>query len=95
MLIPVRCYTCGKVTGNKWSHYNDLCKEGKTQEEAFQLLGLKRYCCKRILLGHIDIIDTLMAYNQPITESQILKEEEEKYTSIKVKTAEDEPLFEH
>lgn len=76
MLIPVRCYTCGKVTGNKWQHYNDLIKEGKSQAEAFSILGLKRYCCKRILLGHIDIVDTLMAYEQPTvpTEEQIIKE---------------------
>lgn len=65
MLIPVRCYTCGKVVGNKWQHYNDLLKEGKTQPQAFSILGLKRYCCKRIILGHIDIVDTLMAYDKP------------------------------
>ena len=83
MLIPVRCYTCGKVTGNKWDHYNDLLKSGKTQPQAFKILGLKRYCCKRILLGHIDIVNTLMAYETPnlkivdtISEIPTIKEEE-------------------
>lgn len=89
MIIPVRCYTCGKVTGNKWQHYNDLLKEGNTQAEAFSILGLKRYCCKRILLGHIDIIDTLMAYDLPSvpTEEQIIKEE--------LQREEETSLFEH
>lgn len=21
MIIPVRCFSCGKVIGNKWDHY--------------------------------------------------------------------------
>ncbi|KAE9613372.1 putative DNA-directed RNA polymerase [Lupinus albus] len=24
MIIPVRCFTCGKVIGNKWDSYLDL-----------------------------------------------------------------------
>ena len=29
MIIPVRCFTCGKVMGNKWNKYLDLIdKEG-------------------------------------------------------------------
>ena len=24
MIIPVRCFTCGKVIGNKWDTYMDL-----------------------------------------------------------------------
>ena len=63
MLIPVRCYTCGKVVGNKWEHFNDLLSKGNTQPQAFELMNLKRYCCKRILLGHVDIIDTLIKYD--------------------------------
>lgn len=63
MLIPVRCYTCGKVVGDKWEHYNDLLSQGKKEKEAFEMLGLKRYCCKRILMGHVDVIDILMGYD--------------------------------
>ena len=52
MLIPVRCYTCGKVVGNKWEHYKDLITSGKTEPEAFEILKLSRYCCKRILFRY-------------------------------------------
>jgi DNA-directed RNA polymerase I, II, and III subunit RPABC5 len=24
MIIPVRCFTCGKVVGNKWESYLEL-----------------------------------------------------------------------
>lgn len=62
MIIPVRCFTCGKVTGNKWESYQQLLKDGKTAGEALDILGLKRYCCRRILLTHVDLIDQVMEY---------------------------------
>ena len=34
MIIPVRCFTCGNVTGNKWEAYLDLLQKGKTEGEA-------------------------------------------------------------
>lgn len=27
MIIPVRCFTCGKVIGNKWNRYLKLLEE--------------------------------------------------------------------
>jgi len=61
MLIPVRCFTCNKVTGNKWEPY---CEFIKTMEPAKALdkLGLTRYCCRRMLLSHVDVIDQLLEY---------------------------------
>lgn len=38
--------------------------DGKTAEgAALDQLGLRRYCCRRMLLTHIDIIDNLLKYN--------------------------------
>jgi|TARA_B100000902_G_C27276019_1_gene898902 DNA-directed RNA polymerase I, II, and III subunit RPABC5 len=62
MLIPVRCYTCNKVVGNKQETYEKLTAEGKPQEEIMNILGLKRYCCKRMLLTHVDLIDKMLQY---------------------------------
>lgn len=53
--LAVRCYTCGKVVGNKWDHYVKLLKEGKTETEALDALGLARPCCRRMLLTHVDL----------------------------------------
>jgi DNA-directed RNA polymerase I, II, and III subunit RPABC5 len=28
MIIPVRCFTCGKVVGDKWEKYVELLQSG-------------------------------------------------------------------
>ncbi len=50
MIIPVRCFSCGKVIGSKWEPYHDMITRGISEKEALNNLGLKRYCCKRMLL---------------------------------------------
>ena len=63
VLCPIRCYSCGKITGNKWEKFQYMInEESKSLGDALDLLGLKRYCCRRVLLTHIDFIDGLLKY---------------------------------
>ena len=40
--------------------YNTINTDFKTAENhAMESVGIKRYCCKRMILGHIDIIEKL------------------------------------
>jgi DNA-directed RNA polymerase I, II, and III subunit RPABC5 len=63
MIIPIRCFTCGKVIGNQWDHYLRLLEAEYTEGQALDALELKRYCCRRMLLTHVDLIGKLLMYN--------------------------------
>ena len=60
-LIPVRCYSCGKVISHVWEEYRERIKTeppGKVLDD----LGIDKYCCRRMLLSHVEIVDTLRRY---------------------------------
>jgi len=57
MIIPVRCFTCGKVVGNKWEKYQELLETNEyDKNEILNILDLKRYCCRRMILTHVELI---------------------------------------
>lgn len=90
MIIPVRCFTCGKVLGNKWAYVQremashatedvddstratneetagpEADSDPKPKFEKSKLgtlmddLGLRRICCRRHILSHVDLIDII------------------------------------
>ena len=63
MIIPVRCFSCNKVIANKYEKYLEMCKKEDNlednKEKIFQKLKLKRYCCRRMLLTHVSLIEII------------------------------------
>jgi DNA-directed RNA polymerase I, II, and III subunit RPABC5 len=76
MIIPVKCFSCGTVLGDKYRYYLSevrriklnkgidlekvqyLTKNNvdKTPEgEVLDTLGLRKMCCRRHMLTHVDI----------------------------------------
>lgn len=57
MIIPIRCFSCGKPIAHLWEQYNEKLKKGEDGKKVMDKLGLERYCCRSIFLGHVDLID--------------------------------------
>lgn len=60
MIIPVRCFTCGKVVGNKYETYKGELQRGVPAAQVLDALGLKRYCCRSMILTHVEILDRIL-----------------------------------
>ncbi len=56
MIIPVRCFSCGKPIGQLYEKYKKLIEDGKNQKDSLDELGLKRMCCRAQILGHSDAL---------------------------------------
>ena len=70
-ILPIRCYTCSKVIGGKWDPYQNMLNDGIEPKNALDNLGLNRICCRRMILGHVELIDNLLKYVQPNNTGQI------------------------
>jgi DNA-directed RNA polymerase subunit N len=65
MMIPVRCFSCGQVIADKWEEYDKrVNKQKEDPQKVLEELDVKRYCCKRMLIGHVDLIDELINYGR-------------------------------
>lgn len=47
MIIPVRCFTCGKIVGNKWEAYLGLLQAEYTEGWVLLRYGLRLRCWRR------------------------------------------------
>ena len=59
MIIPVRCFSCGKPIGSLWEKYQKHLEEGKTTKEALDEVGATRFCCRGALMSHVESIDII------------------------------------
>ena len=59
MIIPVRCMTCGRVIGHEWENFKGKIKKGENPQKALDELGIERYCCRAVFIGHKDLIQDI------------------------------------
>jgi DNA-directed RNA polymerase subunit N len=62
MIIPVRCFTCGKVIGEVYENFLQRVELGEKPEEVLDTLGLDRFCCRKMIIAHADLIDEVIPY---------------------------------
>lgn len=64
MLVPIRCFSCGKPIGHLWEEYQKDVRGGKNKKNSLDRLGLERYCCRSVFLSHMDLVRKVGAFKK-------------------------------
>ena len=62
MMIPVRCFTCGSLVADKWEEFSRRVAAGEDPADIFDSLKVTRYCCRRMLLSHVDLMKEVLQF---------------------------------
>jgi len=71
MLIPVRCFTCGKLLADKYDDFQNKIKAGEDPDKVLDSLGAERYCCRRMLLTTVETIQQVIPFYEAIQRRNI------------------------
>lgn len=66
MMIPIRCFTCGSLIGDKYEEFKKRVGMGEDPGKVLDNLGIKRYCCRRMFITNVDIIDQILPYEESV-----------------------------
>ena len=65
MIIPVRCWSCNKPIGHLWEDFITKTENKKKNvKKILDELGLDRYCCRSMFLGHVDLLETAAQFKK-------------------------------
>lgn len=64
MIIPVRCVSCGKPVAHLFKEYTERAAKGEDLKKIMDDLGLERYCCRSLFMGHIDLAHTAAQFSK-------------------------------
>jgi DNA-directed RNA polymerase subunit N len=64
MYFPIRCFTCGAVIADKYEEYAKRVKEGKNPSKVLEEMEIERYCCRRMFLSHVEVMEKITKYRK-------------------------------
>ncbi len=65
MLIPIRCFSCGKPIAHLWEEFKDRVeKKGEDPAKVFDEIGLERYCCRAMFIGQEDTLELVNKFKK-------------------------------
>ena len=64
MIIPIRCFSCGKPVGHLYEEYKERIEKGESPKKILDSLGLERYCCRGVFLGQVDLLDSAAEFKK-------------------------------
>lgn len=71
-MLPVRCFTCNKIIGQYQDAFDVFLSQHSKRtipyQEFFQTHDIKRYCCRKIFVTHIDIYEHCSEFQHEMIE---------------------------
>lgn len=64
MIIPITCLSCGKPVAHLYDEFRERTSKGEHPKKVMDDLGLERYCCRALFMGHVDLIDTIARFKK-------------------------------
>ncbi len=64
MIIPIRCFSCGKPLAHLWEDYKKKVSDGETPKKVLDELGLERFCCRSVFLGQTDLVELVAKFKK-------------------------------
>lgn len=56
--------SCGKPVAHLWEDYKERVSKGENIKKVLDDLGLERYCCRALFMGHVDLLDTVAKFKK-------------------------------
>jgi DNA-directed RNA polymerase subunit N len=66
VLVPVRCFTCGKLVADKYAEYSERVQAGEDPAKVMDSLNMKRYCCRRMLVSSVETLYQVIPYYEAL-----------------------------
>jgi len=51
------------VIAHVYEQYKEAIETGKDSDKALDDLGMERYCCRRMFVGHVDLVDEIAPFS--------------------------------
>jgi len=65
MIIPIRCFSCGRPIAHLWEEFKERVEnKGEDSKKVLDELGLDRYCCRSMFLGQEDTLELVNKFKK-------------------------------
>jgi DNA-directed RNA polymerase subunit N len=62
--FPIRCFSCGAPIAHLWEEYSTRVKNGEKPAAVLDDLKVKRICCRRMFISHVEVMDKIIKYDK-------------------------------
>lgn len=56
--------SCGKPVAHLWEEFKERRAKGENVKKILDELGLERYCCRAMFMGHVDLLETVAKFKR-------------------------------